>query len=467
MLRVLNGSRGCVVAACGSVRCSGGEHQGLDALVGFRRDLYGCLTRRRDALVDLCDALVVSGPVLSLPYLSLDPVFRRGHGSVYAALAQGGVQADRLRDLLAAQLPAGPPLFAVDPSVWVRGDAECSPGRGVSCHRSRHSAGQPVVAGWCYQWVVGMELARNSWTAPVDARRLAPGENSNLAAAAQIQALLGRLPPSDQVPMVVFDGGYDSAQLTVELGGSRVQVVVRIRSDRVFFLPPPARAPGQVGRPRRHGARMALDDPATWPAPDAVLTCDDEQYGHVEASAWYGLHPKQRTYRDPDGLLRVVPGTILRVHVSRLPGRSRAPKTLWLWWAGPAGMRPDLDMCWRASIRRFDIEHTFKFGKQILHWTLPRPRTPRQADLWTWLQIAGYTQLRLARPLVADLRLPWEQPVAAACLTPSRVRRRFRAVLAATGTPAGGPKPCGRSPGRPKGTRRGPAPRYPAVKATA
>jgi len=39
-----------------------------------------------------------------------------------------------------------------------------------------------------------------------------------------------------------------------------------------------------------------------------------------------------------------------------------------------------------------------------------RLRSSEAADRWTWLVIAGYTQLRLARPLVTDLRRPWEKP---------------------------------------------------------
>src|SRR5512132_4594413 len=52
--------------------------------------------------------------------------------------------------------------------------------------------------------------------------------------------------------------------------------------------------------------------------------------------------------------------------------------------------------------------------KQTLHWTLPRPRTPEQADRFTWAVAAAYSQLRLARRLVSDLRLPWERPLAPA-----------------------------------------------------
>ena len=53
-------------------------------------------------------------------------------------------------------------------------------------------------------------------------------------------------------------------------------------------------------------------------------------------------------------------------------------KTLWLWWSGPG--QPDLDTCWRAYLRRFDIEHTFRFLKGTLGWTTPALRTPEQAD---------------------------------------------------------------------------------------
>jgi hypothetical protein len=33
-----------------------------------------------------------------------------------------------------------------------------------------------------------------------------------------------------------------------------------------------------------------------------------------------------------------VRGTILRVQVQRVPARTRPPKVLWLWWAGPGAV---------------------------------------------------------------------------------------------------------------------------------
>jgi hypothetical protein len=78
--------------------------------------------------------------------------------------------------------------------------------------------------------------------------------------------------------------------------------------------------------------------------------------------------------------------------------------------------------------------------------------------------LAGYTQLRLARQLTTDARLPWERPRPSGKLSPYRVRRGFPRLLCVLGSPASAPKPSGRSPGRPKGSRPGPAARYPAVK---
>lgn len=137
---------------------------------------------------------------------------------------------------------------------------------------------------------------------------------------------------------------------------------------------------------------------------------------------------------------------------------------LWLWWRGPEGTAPDLELIWRAYARRFDLEHTFRLFKQTLGWTAPRVRHPEQADRWTWLVLAAFTQLRLARACVADRRLPWERRCDPGRLTPVRVHRGVSALLAHLGTPAKPPKPCGRSPGRPKGRLSGRAKLHPAIK---
>ena len=458
------------MAAVGSVHPSGlGAHRDASAalarLRAFRAELYGCCPRRADALVDLADALLsTQGPVASLPHLSLEPAHRRGWGSTYAALAHGRMDAERLRDLLARQpLAGGQPIYAVDVTTWPRCDAECSPERGYY-YPSRHSAGQPIVAGWAFQWVAQLGFDRDSWTAPVDARRLHPADDTDQRAAAQVRALLGRLPAGGPVPWVVFDAGYDSAQLSLELAEAGVAVLVRLRADRCFYADPPPRPPGASGRPRRHGAKFKFADPATWPVPTTTHVTTDDQYGTVTVAAWAGLHPTQHRHpgHGSGGPRPIVRGTIVGVAVQRVPARTRPPKVLWLWWSGPGPL--DLDQAWRGYVRRFDLEHTVRFCKQTLGWTTPRPRHPEQAERWTWLVLAAYTQLRLARQLATDARLAWERPRPPGKLSPYRVRRGVPRLLRALGSPAAAPKPAGRSPGRPKGRCSGPAVRYPAIK---
>jgi hypothetical protein len=121
----------------------------LHALEEFRAAFYACCRRRADALFELTDALLSTGPTLSPAHLSLAPVHRRGWGSLYAALTQGRLLRAGLRELVARYPRAdGQALYAVDVSVWPRCDAETSPARGYYYHASRHAAGQPIVAGW-------------------------------------------------------------------------------------------------------------------------------------------------------------------------------------------------------------------------------------------------------------------------------------------------------------------------------
>ena len=448
------------------------EPNNLGVLRAFRESLYRCFERRADALFELDDAILVAGAVPSPVHLSLQPSHRRGWGSLYAALGRGRLDAEALRDLLARHPLAGgePPVYAVDASVWPRSDVETSPGRGFYYHPSRHSAGQPIVADWAYQWIAQVGFARESWVAPVDARRMRPNENANEVAAGQVKTLLGRLPRRGGVPLFVFDAGYDPVRVQQGLTGSRAAILVRLRAGRCFYADPEG-PPARTGPPRRHGPKLDCKDPKTWPPPTAEYAREDAGYGTVRVRAWAGLHPKTQNHpthgtRRPRPIAR---GTLVLVEVARLPrgDRRREPRVLWLWWHGPDGSAPDLSLLWRAYVRRFDLEHAFRFLKQTLGWTTPRVRHPKQADLWTWLVVAAFTQLRLARPCVEDRRLPWERRYDPGRLTPLRVLRAVSALLAELGTPAKPPKPCGRSPGRPKGRRSGRAKRYPALKKSA
>ena len=103
--------------------------EALSGLSRFRAGFHACFTRRGDALFELADAMLCAqGPVRSPVELSLEPEFRRRHGSVCDALAKGRISSSCLRHLLAglsAPARAGEPLmFAIGITPHARPDAQ-------------------------------------------------------------------------------------------------------------------------------------------------------------------------------------------------------------------------------------------------------------------------------------------------------------------------------------------------------
>jgi hypothetical protein len=454
--------------------------ESLAVLSRFRLEFRACLTARGDELFELADAvLCADGPVRTLAGLSLAPEHRRGHGALYDAVNHGRVDIGRLRWSLAGlALPRaadGRLVLAVDVSNWLRPEAATSPGR-LFCHVYGRGKGQAqMIPGWPYSVIAALEPGRTSWTAVLDAVRLGPDDDEALVTAGQVRDVITRLIEAghwhegEPRILIIFDAGYDAPRLAHMLAGLPVEVLGRLRSDRVLCFPAPPRRPGTNGRPRRHGGEFALADPATWPQPPVATRTGTTRYGTAVAQAWDRLHPRlshRSAWLDHDGELPVIEGTLIRLQVDHLPG-DRDPKPVWLWSSRTGAAPGDVDRLWQAFLRRFDLEHTFRLFKQVLGWTAPKIRDPAAADRWTWLIIACHAQLRLARPLAADLRRPWEKPAPPGRLTPARVRRGFRNIRAKAAQPAGAPKPGKPGPGRPPGSKnRRPAPRHDVGKTT-
>lgn len=196
-----------------------------------------------------------------------------------------------------------------------------------------------------------------------------------------------------------------------------------LRSDRVMRKPVPVPwiCPPQGGRPPKHCGEFVFGDPVTWGEAAAVTSTTTERYGTTTAQAWDRLHPR-RVGEPRRAVADHRRGTVIRLTVAKLPSGG-VNKPVWLWWSGTGATPADVDRCWQAFLRRFDVEHTFRLLKQTLGWTRPRIRDSAAADRWTWLVLAAHAQLRLARPLTADLRRPWERPAEPNRLTPARVRR--------------------------------------------
>ena len=425
------------------------DTQALFPLIAFRTELYqSVLGHRKDSLFELTEAaLCASGPE-PLVRLSTLPAFRRRWPSACDGLADGSLDTTRLRRLFVGALPTPPAeereLWVIDGTTWPRPAAATSPER-TYCHRVAPGIPQTgVVPGWESQWLVALAELQGSWVLPLDVTRRGPTAGSpTTLALAQLRSVLRSRPAGAPRPLAVLDSGYDPVGLASSEVAAQVDFLVRLAKNRVFY-----RQPGPYrgrGAPRKHGAAFDLKEPSTQGEAAQQASVVDPEYGRVEVTLWTGLH----TRRAPRASFSVV-----RVQVEHLPRHRTPPAPLWLGWIGEAPPA-DLLMYWRWYLRRFTVEHAFRFAKQGLGWTMVRPRSPEAADRWTWLVAAVLWQLYLARGAVTDCRLPWERPLPAHQLSPGRVRRAFPGLLPTLGTPAKAPKPRGKAPGRQLGQKPG------------
>lgn len=191
---------------------------------------------------------------------------------------------------------------------------------------------------------------------------------------------------------MLLDAGYPATGISHALAGQDVQVLVRLRSDRVFYAGPAERAPGQRGAPRRHGQRFALDDPGTHHPPGVELAGDSPRYGKVRVRAWKGLHQAlartgRRAGYPEDEQLPAVKGTVICVTAEHLPGGRKPLRDLRLWHHGPAEAET---RAWRTCCGRHisaGSTRSISTGSSRCTWawtpcTCPAPRPPAGGPRW-------------------------------------------------------------------------------------
>lgn len=125
----------------------------FNTLGPFRQQMYDCFERSRDALFNVCDALVSEPQARSLPELSLSAFFERRWPSVYEALQDGRINTDRLRKvfvhaLIERQRADEPVWLGLDSSAMERLEADRSRDRGMISVPNMPHATKPVSVGW-------------------------------------------------------------------------------------------------------------------------------------------------------------------------------------------------------------------------------------------------------------------------------------------------------------------------------
>lgn len=230
--------------------------------------------------------------------------------------------------LVATFVPAGPLLLGLDETIERRWGPQVA-ARGLYRDAVRSSQDDFVkVSGlrWvCLMLRVPLPWAGGVWALPF-LSALAPSERHDRDRgrrhktlpdwARQMLRQVRRWLP-DRAIVVVADSGYAALALLARCARllSPIAVVTRLRLDAALYDPAPPRRPGQLGRPRRKGARQPtlaarIADPATVWTATAIANWYGEGPRAVELASetavWYhgGLPPVPIRWvliRDPAG----------------------------------------------------------------------------------------------------------------------------------------------------------------------
>jgi hypothetical protein len=420
----------------------------LNTLIEFRQAVYDrAFRKRRDALFELLDALLVVGPTVSFPHLSLALTCQRKWPSLYQAIEEGTLDRHWLSTYLAQQVPEeGICYWSLDCSPWERVHANKSPGR-VYVYKPTPLANRNTVSiGYIYSLLDWAPRYDQSWTLSVDVQRVASTQKEWEAGIEQIRQLNKAREHYNQVlDIVVADAKYGNHKFLRPLHGQRCGIVVAMRCDRILYRAPRPEEQKRFGPKRKHGRRFAFKEPETWEQADELLTFTNERWGQVELRRWKGLHERAAA----DVPLDVVQA---RIHLER----AKPPKPLWLAWEAPPNLSTQLQVTvwtiWQAYLHRWPVEPSIRFRKQDLLWTTPQFHTPERGDLWSTLVSLALWMLYLARPVVEDRPMAWQKKQQE--LTPARVQRGWAEIFCTIGTPVRPPKTRGKSPGWPTGKPR-------------
>jgi hypothetical protein len=228
-----------------------------------------------------------------------------------------------------------------------------------------------VTVGYGYSTLAWIPEAQGSWAVPLLHERITSWDSPISQAVPQLSKVSSHLPSR---ALSLWDSEYGCAPLVNQTAELPVDKLMRLRSNLCLSGPPPAYR-GR-GRPKVHGARFKLNDPTTWSSPAQPVEVDDPDFGQLRLRVWHNLHFR---------LSPCYPMSILLVERLTPDGLTRVSQPMWLAFVGLK--MPPVAEVWRLYLRRFALNHWYRFAKNPLHWTVSVLSTPAQCDRWSDLML--------------------------------------------------------------------------------
>jgi hypothetical protein len=301
----------------------------LNTLNEFRHAVYGCFKQAGDALFNTVDALSSETAAHSFPELSLSPLFQRRWPSLYEAFEDGKIDAEKLRQIFVQFAPLPDPgkfvFLGVDTSNLYRREAETAVDRTLVPLANVPEGEHAVCPGWVISSVVLLPEEAGQGTFVLDTQRVASSGLATQVGADQVLAVVDLLVQRGLRPVIRGSRWYACVPFLARMAEVAASCLLRVKSNRVFYRPAPARKPGQRGRSRKDGARFQCSDERTHGEADASWEGADPGGRRVEVHCWNQLHLRPA---------RWVEVSVIQVIRHGASERRRDPRVSWFAWKG-------------------------------------------------------------------------------------------------------------------------------------
>lgn len=446
--------------------------QQISDLIAFRNNIYLKFPKRRDAIMNLLDALSSYGHCSnSVVQLSKAGCYDRQYSSITDAISDGlkHVNWEVIMKLVydAATKTEQKKInrFIMDCTSNPRPYAQKLADRTVTHLPNPAPGNKPICVGHQYSLLALLPndtlINKKHWLVPLTVKRVSSQEKGNELGVQQVVKSIKELGLSDQLSLSIGDSlyGTEKCRITVSEQDNLIHLF-RLNSKRNLYCSPQGQESSGQGRKKEFGSKMTLNDPKTHPKFDeeaeTIWTSRRNKEYNVKIQCWRNMLLRgSRKFRSSQ-----FPVNLIKICVFDQQGKMIFKRPMWLAVMGKYRDELSLIDCYQNYSNRYDIEHLFRFGKQkLLLDTYQTPDSENEENWWK-LCLLAYMQLYLGKELSPLLPEAWEKYLPEfksselldrSITTPSQTQRGFSKILEQIGTPAepcvARGKPRGRMPG--------------------
>lgn len=438
-------------------------NQHLQTLQKFRESLYLLFPKRKDAIMNLLDALTAHGnQYKSVVQLCTSPYFLRQYSSITDAVADGlpSAQWKTIRKLVFNQNEScgAPPVFLLDCTPNPRPYAKTLSDKHITHAPNPAPGNKPICVGHQYSALAMLpnnsEAQTKHWLVPISARRVPSKQKGNEFGMQQLTEALNELDIDASLAISVGDSLYatEACRKTASQNENLVHITRLNQKRNVYAMPSLEEAAESKRRPKEFGDKMKLNDPSaphkqeqvSWvSAKGKQLTADINTWNQMLLRGSRGFKASKH------------PFTLIQIQVKDQNEKTVFKRPLWLGVFGSRKEEISSVQAYQHYTSRYDIEHFFRFGKRNLMMDAHQTPDVKHEEDWWQLCLVAYAQLYLAKESTATTPQPWERylpeykddQAQSSMHSPSQTQRGFSNVLEHIGTPA--------KPNAPRGDPRG------------